>query len=261
MYGHYYSPSTISNITNVVLKDVEEFHKRSFNQEFIAVFMDATFIPIQRGGNYTKEAVLIAIGIDKHGYKQVLDYVINPGESVEIYSEMLLSLKERGLTSVDIFVTDGLKGMRDACLNIYPESTHQVCWTHLVRNAYKKVKKADRSAVCEELKKIYTSKTKIEAQAHLDHFYVKYQNLYPNVVNMLYNYEESLFSFFDFPEISRSLYTTNIIENFNKLLKRDMSKKQSFPTVESLDKFIYLKAENYNLRFANKVHRNFSNIL
>lgn len=261
MYGHHYAPSTVSNITNVVLDDVETFHQRNIEQKFLAVFLDATFIPVKRGNNYTKEAVLIAIGINSQGYKQVLDYVINPSESIEIYRELLQSLKERGLNDVDLFVTDGLKGMRDMCLELFPRSKHQVCWTHLVRNAYKKVRKADRSKICEELKTIYASNSKDLAKIKLQDFYDRYQKIYPQVIKLLNTYKLSLFSFFNFPEVCRSLYTTNIIENFNKFVKRDITKKQSFSTIEALDKFIFLKVEDYNRRFTRKKHRNFTNLL
>lgn len=64
MYGHHYTPSTVFNITNVILEDVKHFHHRNIEQKFLAVFLDATFIPVKRGNSYTKEAVLIAVGID-----------------------------------------------------------------------------------------------------------------------------------------------------------------------------------------------------
>lgn len=259
MYGHHYSPASVSNITDVIIDDIEKFHNRTFEKDYLAVFVDATFINVRRNGTVTKEAVLIAIGIDHEGYKEVLDYVINPIESSTIYQEMLLSLRERGLKNIDIIVSDALSGIRDTCLEVYPHAKHQTCWAHLLRNAWKKVKKKDRSEVAHRISEIHQSRTLEEAEQKLQQFIVDYQKEYPRMIKPFVD-NPSLFSFFDFPKVSRTLYTTNVIENFNKLLKADYNKKGSFPSVKALEKYVYVRVVSYNNKFKNRKHRNFDKL-
>lgn len=80
MYGHHYTPQTISNITKVVTEQVEAFHKRSLNARYVCVYLDATYIPVRRE-TVSKEAVYIAVGIHEDGSKEVLAYTIAPTES------------------------------------------------------------------------------------------------------------------------------------------------------------------------------------
>ena len=78
MYGQYYSPATVSNITKQTASLVEEFHNRKFKQsQYVCVFLDATYIPLRRG-TVEREAVNIVIGIRSDGTKEVLDYCIAP---------------------------------------------------------------------------------------------------------------------------------------------------------------------------------------
>lgn len=123
---------------------------------------------------------------------------------------MLLSLRERGLKNIDIIVSDALSGIRDACLEVYPNAKHQTCWAHLLRNAWKKVKKKDRSEVAHRISEIHQSHTLEEAEQKLQQFIVYYQKEYPIMVKPFVD-NPSLFSFFDFPKVSRTLYTTNVI--------------------------------------------------
>lgn len=96
MYGHYYSPTTVSNITKRTEHLVEEFHERRFKSQYVCVFLDATYIPLRRG-TVEREAVNVAIGIRSDGGKEVLDYSIAPTENGAAWSELLQGLRARGL--------------------------------------------------------------------------------------------------------------------------------------------------------------------
>ena len=97
MYGHYYSPTTVSNIIKRTEHLVEEFHERRFKySQYVCVFLDATYIPLRRG-TVEREAVNVAIGIRSDGGKEVLDYSIAPTENGAAWSELLQGLRARGL--------------------------------------------------------------------------------------------------------------------------------------------------------------------
>jgi len=156
-----------------------------------------------------------------------------------------------------LFVSDGLTGFRDACKAVYPEADHQSCWVHICRNVLKLIRVKDRKEVLEDLKTVYGAEDASKAETALDAFYDKYGKRYPKLVER-FSDRRNLFSFLKYPqEIRQSLYTTNLIEDMNKQLKRKTKRKEQFPTEEALDRCAYCHYSEENARFASKTHRGF----
>lgn len=256
MYGQYYTAQTVSNIARAVESNVQAFHNRPVNKQYAVVYCDATYLSVRRD-SVAKEALHIIVGITPEGIKEVLDFALFPSESAANYKSMLEHLKECGLEDVLLFVTDGLKGIRDAVLAVYPKAQYQACWTHLCRNVMKYVRAKDKAAVMEDLKPVYSSKSRETATNALYDFMKKYQGIYPKVIDVL-NDLDSLFTFYAFPEkIQRSIYTTNLIENFNKNLKRGTKRKEQFPNEDSLERYVCTFCMDYNKQFSERIHRGF----
>ena len=240
MYGSYYTPQTISNMTKATEEMVRAFHTRSLNRRYSVIYADATYLNVRRD-SVAKEALHILIGIMEDGTKEILDYGLYPEESSENYRELLKGIKERGVKEVLLFISDGLKELRNVFLEEYPKSSHQACWVHISRAVGRQIRRKDSLEVFEYLKKIYRSETEDEAKAACEVFIQKYKNQYPKAVNVLIKCP-SLFTFYGYPEsIRRSIYTSNPIESFNKLLKRDIKRKEQFPNENSLDRFAAVK--------------------
>lgn len=256
MYGHYYTPQTVSNITKAIQNQVERFHNRPISDKYVAIYCDATYLNVRRD-SVAKEALHIILGITVEGTKEVLDYALYPSESASNYQEMLLSLKNRGLEQVLLFITDGLNGIRNACLEVFPSAKHQACWTHLCRNVMKYVRAKDKATVMNELKCVYNASSASEAEAILYDFMVKYSKIYPKAVTVLEDLT-SLFVFYEFPmAIRRSIYTTNLIENLNKNLKRGTKRKEQFPNEDSLERYVCSFYCDYNQTMDCRVHKGF----
>ena len=257
MYGHYYTPQTISNITKAVENQVNEFHNRPLANRYVVLYCDATYLNVRRD-SVAKEALHIIVGITPEGNKEVLDYVLYPTESPANYKDMLLDLKNRGVEQVLLFVTDGLTGLREACLEVFPNAKHQSCWTHIVRNVIKYVRSKDRKTVLDDLKRVYNAASLALAKNELYNFLSKYQSIYPKIIFLLSDIT-SLFTFYEFPmEIRKSIYTTNIIENFNKNLKRNTNRKEQFPNEDSLDRYVCSYCVDYNKKYGSRVHKGFA---
>ncbi len=94
MYGHHYTPQTISNMTKAVSDTVKAFNKRPLHNSYVCVYLDATYIPVRRD-TVLKEAVYIAIGIREDGSKEVLAYTIAPTESAYNWLKLLEELHRR----------------------------------------------------------------------------------------------------------------------------------------------------------------------
>ena len=102
--------------------------------------------------------------------------------------------------------------MKNVCLESFPQTRHQACWVHLQRNVSRLVRASDKRRVMQDVKLIYQATTLQEARQQLEVVLKKYMKVYPKVIQLLENNEESLFSFYDFPqEIHPSIYTTNLI--------------------------------------------------
>ncbi|WBY90490.1 IS256 family transposase [Enterococcus faecium] len=236
MYGHHYTPQTISNMSKLVSEDVLAFKERTLESSYSVIFMDATHIPVKRQ-TVSKEAVYITIGIRLDGTKEVLGFTIAPTESAYIWKEVLQDLKNRGLKEVLLVVTDGLSGIEESIHSVYPNAQFQQCCVHVSRNIAHKVRVRDRKEICEDFKLVYQANSKEEALDHIDFMTRKWKKQYPRVVNLLLN--PALLTFYNFPHtIRRTIYSTNLIEGFNKQLKRYTRRKEQFPNEESLERFL-----------------------
>lgn len=260
MYGGYYSPAMVSNISKEMIPKVEAYHQRHLSDKFFCVYLDATYIPLKRV-TYEREAVYIAIGIKPNGHKEVIDYCIAPTENIEIWSEMLKGFKSRGLEQVELFLSDGVVGMKEAICQSYPKAHFQRCLVHVMRNISAKMRVDDRQKALDEFKQIHTQSNKEMAVQVLHEFYQNWEKAYKNVVRDLRQVEPDLLTFYNYPPAIRaSIYSTNMIESFNNRLKRKTKPKTEFLTEQSLDTFIGVQAMDYNDRYFNRIHKGFGQV-
>lgn len=256
MYGHHYSPATVSNIAKAVDGQTKKFHSRQVSGRYAVIYCDATYLSLRRD-TVAKEALHVILGITPDGKKEVLDYALYPTEAASNYEDMLVDLKQRGLKEVLLFVSDGLTGIRDALLRQFPAAEHQSCWVHICRNVCKIVRQKDRKAVLDDLKPVYTQDTADDAGTKLDEFIAKYSDKYPKLAKMFEN-RVSLFAFYQFPkDIRISIYTSNLVENNNKGLKHKAKVKEQFPNEDSMERFLCDHYCEYNRKNADKTHRGF----
>jgi putative transposase len=256
MYGHHYTPQTISNMTKAMTEQVEAFRQRTLSPRYVCVYLDATYIAVKRE-TVSKEAVYLAVGIREDGSKEVLAYTIAPTESAFVWKELLLDLKERGTEEVLLFISDGLKGITDSIFSVYPDARHQTCLVHLARTIAHKVRVTDRAEICGDFKAVYRAESTEAGQKALEAFCSKWQPSYPKVTKPLAE-NPYIFTFYYFQKsIWRSIYSTNLIESFNKQIKKYTKRKEQFPNEEALERFLVSQFEEYNQRFAVRCHIGF----
>lgn len=258
IYGHHYSPATMSNISKAVANQVEAFHNRQLSERYAVIFMDATYLNIRRD-SVAKEPLHVLLGITPDGTREVLDYALYPTESAANYEEMMESIKKRGVKQVLLFASDGLAGVRDAVKRQFPEAEHQQCWVHLSRTVTRYIRNKDRKDVLNDLKNVYQSNSEDDAKKALSEFLEKHGKRYPKLAGIFERTEESLYQFYKFPEVIRkSVYTTNIIERSNKGLKHKSKTKEQFPNEEALDRFVCCYYSELNRSYADRMQRGFS---
>lgn len=202
-----------------------------------------------------KEMVHIAIGVTPEGNKEILAYSIAPNESIETWKENISGIKNRGVERVSLFCTDGLNGMPDAIHRVYGTAKIERCLLHVSRNISSKVRANDKSRILEDFKAVYSANTKEGAMNQQTIFKQTWSKKYPKVISSLEE-NQYLFTFYEYPSSVRSsLYTTNMIESYNKQLKRKFKMKEQFPTEESMEMYLVNQFEQYNEKNLNRIHR------
>lgn len=256
MYGQYYTPQTVSNIASAVQEQVETFHHRRISKRYAVIYCDATYLNPRRD-SVAKEALHVILGITPDGQKEVLDYGIFPTESAANYADMLKNLQGRGLEDVLLFVTDGLSGIRDKLLELFPKARHQYCYVHLARTISRLVRPTVRKEILSDFKNVYQADSAQEAARALEKFLGKWASKYPKLA-AIFSCQDGLFAFYAFPAAIRSsIYTSNLIENNNKGLKHRAKLKEQFPNEASLERFVCTYYSDYNRKHADRSHRGF----
>lgn len=257
MVGHAYTPATISNMTKLVEENVKQFHERPLNRRYTVIYCDATYLNVRRD-SVNKEALHILLGITPEGFKEIISFRLYPSESSENYKEMLRDIQDRGVKEVLLFVSDGLRGLTESCLSVYPQARYQPCWVHIQRNVLRLVRSKDKIEVAARLKDVYQAQTEHQAQLLLEKFMNDISNKYPKVIQLIQR-TDHLFTFLNYPKsIQRSIYSTNIVEGYNKQLKKQTKRKEQFPNEDSLERFVCDHMIQYNLRFSNRIHKGFN---
>lgn len=257
MLGSAYSATTISNITDVTLENIESWQKRPLQKRYSILYLDGTYLKLRRD-DVANEVVYMVVGVNEDGYREILGFYIGGQESSFGWKEILIDLYERGAEEVLLGVFDGLPGLEAAMKEVYPKADVQRCVTHKVRNAINGVRKKDQTAIAEDLKAIYEANTKEEAKSQFEAFKESWQSKHPKVVKSWEKDLDVLLTFLEYPSsIQRMIYTTNIIERTIKEIKKRTKTMNSLPSEKAAEKVVYLQSIEYNQRWAERKLRGF----
>ncbi|MDR5695266.1 MAG: IS256 family transposase [Armatimonadota bacterium] len=262
IYGAFYSPQSISRLTQVVEGEVRAWRERPLDEEYYAVFLDGTFLLVRRGKS-AREPVYIALGIQSDGRREILGFWLfgAEGESARNWEEVLQDLWRRGVRRVRIFITDDLPGMEEAIRKIFPEADWQLCVLHTVRNALHKARRTDREALAQDLKAVYGAGTEEEAKEALRRLRERWGTVYPRVVAHWETRAYALLAFLRHPKpIRRYLYTTNQLERLAKEVKLRAKVVEVFCGEEAVEKLLYLVLSHLNERLEGRRLRGFAEI-
>jgi putative transposase len=162
--GHSFSASTISAVNKTLDEGLHKFAHRRLTEAYPYQILDARYEKVREDGVIQSQAVLIAIGINWEGQRQVLGVELANRESQSTWRDFLIGLKQRGLTGVEVAVSDDHAGLRKAIEEILPEAAWQRCYVHLLRNALDYLpRKADDDCL-QELRWLYARRNLAEAR-------------------------------------------------------------------------------------------------
>ena len=241
IYGFEVSEGMVSDITDKLLPQIEEWQNRPLASVYPIVFIDAVHFSVRDDGVIRKLAAYVVLGINEDGKKEVLTIVIGENESSKYWLSVLNSLKNRGVQDILILCSDGLTGIKDAIATAFPMTEQQRCIVHMVRNTLKYVANKDMKAFAKDLKTIYTSPDEKNALKQLETVTEKWEPLYPHAMNRWQENWDAISPIFKFSkDVRTAFYTTNAIESLNASYRRLNRQRSVFTSSQALLKALYL---------------------
>jgi putative transposase len=231
LWGTKVSPGTISNLNKKVYTKIEEWRNRPIRGEHPYVYLDGIVLKRSWGGEVCNVSVLVAIGVNEHGYRKILGVCEGAKEDKAGWSNFLRHLKERGLTGVRLFITDACMGLVQSLAEFYPESKWQRCTVHFYRNIFSVVPAKRMSEVAAMLKAIHASEDKKAAIEKAEAVFAKLEAM--RLREAAKKVQESIIetlSYYDFPREHRiRIRTNNALERIMKEIRRRTRVVGAFP--------------------------------
>ena len=232
--GHSFSASAISAINKKLDASLAQFTGRRLTDAYPYLILDARYERVREAGVIASQAVLIAIGIDWDGRRQVLGVELANRESRSSWRDFLSGLRERGLTGVEFVVADDHAALRAAIREVLPEAAYQRCYVHFLRNALDYVPRKVDDDCLQELRWLYDRRDLAEARADLAAWIGKWQAKYPRLVAWVEESIEETLTFYRLPrQHHKHLKSTNMLERLNEEIKRRTHVVRIFPNAES----------------------------
>lgn len=241
IYGFEASEGFISDVTDKLLPQIEEWQNRPLSDVYPVVFIDAIHYSVRDNGIIRKLAAYVILGISKEGLKEVLTIQVGENESSKYWLSILNGLKNRGVKDILILCADGLTGIKEAISAAFPNTEYQRCIVHQVRNTLKYVSDKDRKPFAADLKTIYQAATEEAALEALEHVTQKWSTKYPNSMKSWKTNWDAISPIFKFSvNVRKVIYTTNAIESLNATYRKLNRQRSVFPSDTALLKALYL---------------------
>ncbi len=265
IYGFECSESFISNVTDKIIAEIEDWQKRPLDEVYPIVFIDAVHFSVREDNRIKKLAAYVILGYSKDGMKEILSLEIGENESSKYWLGVLNNLKNRGIKDIMVLCADGLSGIKEAINAAFPETEYQRCIVHQVRNTLKYVAYKDMKPFANDLKGIYLAPDEKTGYEELEKVKSKWEQIYPNVMKSWEVNWDVLSPIFKFSkDVRKVIYTTNAIESLNSTYKKLNSQRSVFPSDKALLKSLYLASSEATkkwtqpLRNWGKVYGEFS---
>jgi putative transposase len=228
--GHEFSASTISRLNQNLDEELDKFAGRRLEDPYPYLILDARYEKVREDGVIRSQAVMIAIGVDWEGRRNVLAVELANRESQSSWKEFCLRLKTRGLSGVELVISDDHAGLRKAITEVFAEAAWQRCYVHFLRNALDYLaRKADNDCMT-ELRWIYDRRSIEEARQDLAAWLRKWAAQYPRLCDWVEGNIEETLTFYRLPrQHHKNLKSTNLLERLNEEIKRRTLVVRIFP--------------------------------
>jgi len=260
IYGFTLSAEQISNITDRIMDELNEWRNRPLKKVYPFVFVDCMYVSIRGDYKAEQKAVYVILGYDISGKKDILGMWIGESESKHFWMQIFDEVKTRGVEHIFFISMDGVSGLEEGAKEIFAEATIQRCIVHLMRNSIKYIPSKDYKAYTSDIKKVYTAPSLNAANLAFEKCKERW-SAYPSAIDVWKRNYRSVEQLFDYTQSIRNvMYTTNAIESINSSFRK-VTKKGSFPNENSVYKALYLRLKELEEKWEGGCVRNWSKVL
>lgn len=260
IYGFKVSHEMISDITDSILEELEEWKNRPLKKCYAFTFVDCMYVTLRHDYEVRECAVYVILGYDLHGNKDILGIWLSESESKNYWMQIFDEIKARGVEDIFFISMDGVSGLEAGARSIFPNVIVQRCIVHLIRNSLRYVPSKDYKKFTQSLKRVYGAPNLKAANTAFDTFCKEWEQ-YKGAVDVWkrnYAHVEQLFDYGS--AVRKVMYTTNAIESINSSFRK-VTKKGAFPNENALMKLLYLRVTELEKKWAGGHVINWNNVL
>lgn len=255
--GRSFSKQTVSEACKELDAAVGAFCGRPLDGDILFVMVDATYLKAREDHRIVSKALMVAVGLDAQGRKEVLGFRVADAETAQSWRAFLLSLRERGLRDFKMLTSDAHEGIVSAFQEVYPHIAWQRCQAHFARNIADAAPRHLRCGLKSELIEMFNCRTLADARHRRDEIIADYGDVAPKACECLDAGFDDAMTVMELPVgMRRCTRTSNYIERLNKEVKRRSNVIGIFPNADSVTRLAgaFLIEENERWRAAAKIY-------
>jgi transposase-like protein len=232
------SKSQVSALCRDIDERVDSFLNRPLEGEWPYLWLDATYLKVRQGGRVVSIAAIIACGVNQDGRREILGLGLGESEAQVFWVEFLRSLRQRGLSGVQLVISDAHEGLKAAIAQVFSASW-QRCRVHFMRNLLATVPKAHQAMVGTLVRQVFVQPNVASAQEAWRRVADELRTRFPKAAALMDQAEADVLAHLHFPLAHRvKLHSTNTLERLNKEVKRRANVVGIFPNVASIRRLI-----------------------
>ena len=260
IYGFSVSHEMISDITDNVLPELDEWQTRPLSSCYAFVFVDCMYTTIRNEYETKKYAVYTILGYTMEGKKEILGLWLNETESKHKWMQIFDEIKARGVEDIFFISMDGVSGLEEGARAIFPNVIVQRCMVHLIRNSVKYVPSKDYKAFTKELRKVYGAPSLKACHSAFESFKQQWA-AYPGAIDVWIRNFQHVEQLYDYGSaIRKVMYTTNAVESIHSSFRK-VTKKGAFPNENALLKVLYLRVTELEKKWEGGHIQNWSMVM
>jgi len=231
--------SQVSRICKGLDEVVQDFRNRPLEGRYPYVWLDGLYLKVRQNHRIVSMAVVIAIGVNELGEREVLGFALGASETEAFWLEFLRSLVQRGLTGVQLVISDAHEGLKAALTLVLNGATWQRCRVHFMRNLLAHIPRGDMAIVAAALRTVFAQGDQPAARRQLRAVYEAMLPRWPKAAQVLIQAENDILAYMTFPqEHWKRIYSNNVLERLNKEIKRRTNVVGVFPDDPSVIRLV-----------------------